>query len=411
MASSKGLKKQHPGVYYKEHPSRKRDAINKDRLWVIVQRLGGIRRVSTLGWEKLDKITEGDAINKALFYKSNFKWNTTHPLEPQKPICKTDEDQTSKQAEINIPLLSQFIKRYLTHYAQKNLKPTTYKEYLRQIESYILPELGHRRIIDIQKKHIIKLIEQIGERAPIMANRVLATVKSIFTYALDVDIISTSPAVGIKPIAKENVRTRILDLDEIAKLFKICETYHNRTIADILRLIILTGMRPGEVLLLRFEHIKKESTGYWIKLEREETKNSLERRIYLNNLAYSIIQNRKKKINLTEYLFPNKSGTGHILIDTLSHKISKIRTATEEAGIKRFTAHDLRRSAATGIAKLGYWSIVPDILGHKPQGVTRKHYDQYSREPEIKKALEAWGLTIENSLNNERANNVIPLST
>ncbi len=74
----------------------------------------------------------------------------------------------------------------------------------------------------------------------------------------------------------------------------------------------------------------------------------------------------------------------------------------EENGIEPFTAHDLRRSAATGIAKLGYGAIVPDILGHKPQGVTRRHYDKYDREPEIKAALEAWGIAIEDEINKKK---------
>lgn len=81
----------------------------------------------------------------------------------------------------------------------------------------------------------------------------------------------------------------------------------------------------------------------------------------------------------------------------------------QENGIDYFSAHDLRRTAATGIAKLGHSSIVPDILGHKPQGVTRRHYDHYDRADEIKRALEIWGEAIEGGMK-ERKGSIVKFS-
>ena len=401
MASKQNLKKLQPGIYYKEHPSRKRDSINKDRLWVIIQRLGGIRRTSTLGWEKLDKIPLGDTINKALEYKTNYKWNKQNPLESPRTICKDDE---IKAIEIeaseapDVPTVAEISERFLKYHVDKKLKPETAKEYRRQIIKYINPEIGKRLATDIKKQHIVKLVEHISDSAPIMANRVLATIKGMFTYAVKVDVLSISPASGIDPPGKEVEKERVLELNEITTLFKILANYKNRDTSDIIRLIALTALRPGEVARMNLSQIKEETTGTWLELKKSDTKNNQIHRTFLNRFAAQIINDRIEDLKLTNHIFPAKTDSGFMRTDVMVRRISNIQPIMKEHNIGSFTPHDLRRSAATGIAKLGYWAIVGDILGHTPQGVTRKHYDLYRREPEIKIALKAWGIAIEKSV-------------
>ena len=405
MASKQNLKKLQPGIYYKEHPSRKRDSINKDRLWVIVQRLGGVRRTSTLGWEKSDKISCGDALNKALEYKTNHKWNLQNPLESPKPICKDDE---IKAIEIAVseapdnPTVAVISERFLKYHAEKKLKPKTAREYRRQIGKYINPKIGNRKVTEIKKHHIVKLVEDISDSAPIMANRVLATIKGMFTYAVKVDVLPVSPASGIDPPGREVEKERILELNEIATLFNILGTYNNRDTSDIIRLITLTALRPGEVAKMNLSQIKKENTDTWLELKKVDTKNKQIHRTFLNNFATQIINDRIADLNLTNYIFPAKTKSGYMRTDVLVRRVSNIQPMMKELDIDPFTPHDLRRSAATGIAKIGHWAIVGDILGHTPQGVTRKHYDLYGREPEIKNALEAWGNAIENAINPQK---------
>ena len=441
MSATKNLKKFKAGVFYREHPTRKRDTINKDRQWVVIQyftfeksnkkeeteeekkkKRNEVRKVSTLGWEKLDGIPAGDALNKADFYRANYKWNRGNPTQPPKPICRTDEKAIEKLVrkeileELSEPTITEFSERFLKQHAERHLKLTTAKEYRRQFKAYINPKFGNRRLADIQKKHIIKLIEDIGESTPIMANRVLATLKSMFTYAVNVDMLKISPASGIKPPGKVVAKDRVLDLDEITTLFHILEDYPLHDLADTLRLIVLTGLRPGEIIQMKLAQLKKEEGDLWLELGQSETKNKQVHRAFLNKLATTLILNRIEKINSQKlppnpkaFLFPAKTASGHLRIDVLVNKVGRFQQLANEKGINQFTAHDLRRSAATGIAQLGHWAVVPDILGHKPQGVTRKHYDLYSREPEIKKALNAWGEKIENKLNEPDKSNIIEL--
>ncbi len=410
MASLTDLTKLQTGVFYKEHPTRKRDAANKDRQWVIQQKFDGKRKTSTLGWQKLDGISQGDAINKANFYKANHKWNFENPSERQRPICKADEiaENAAKvaaekaEAEDNLSV-AELIERYLEEYVDRRLADRTAKEYRRICNIYVIPIIGHHRCLDVKKRHIFKLVNDVSKETPTMGNRVLATIKGLFTFAVDADLIQISPAAGMKQPAPDVAKDFFLHLPEVANMFKVLESQDNRDTADILRLITLTGLRPGEICKMRRGQIKTEIDGTWLELKAVDTKNKRSHRTFLSSLAVSIIESRIEDLNLSTYIFPARTKTGFIRSDVLVNRVHRIQPLMQENEIDKFTAHDLRTTAATGISKLGHSAIVPDILGHKPQGVTRKHYDFYSREPEIKRALEAWELAIINAMKEQSA--------
>ena len=410
MSSLTELKKLQTGVFFKEHKTRKRDAVNKDRQWIIQQKFDSKRKVSTLGWQKLDGISTGDAINKANFYKANHKWNRENPSEPQKPICRADEIAEIKakvaaekaEAEDNLTV-AELIERYLEEYVDMRLKDRTAKEYRRICNIYVTPKIGDLRCLDVKKRQIFKLVNDVSKTAPTMGNRVLATIKGMFSFAVNADLLQLSPAAGMKQPAPDVPKDFFLSLSEVATMFKVLEDHNNRDTADILRLITLTGLRPGEICKMRQGQIKNEIDGTWLELKAVDTKNKKSHRTFLNPFAVKIIESRIEELNLSTYIFPAKTQTGFIRSDVLVNRVHRIQALMQENGIDKFTAHDLRTTAATGISKLGHSAIVPDILGHKPQSITRKHYDFYSREPEIKRALEAWEQAILDAIKEQKA--------
>ncbi len=134
-------------------------------------------------------------------------------------------------------------------------------------------------------------------------------------------------------------------------------------------------------------------------------------------MAAEIIKNRVDDLALTHYIFPARTKedrqgskpSSFIRKDTLVSKVRRIQPLLQKQNIQYFTAHDLRRSAATGLARLGHGAIVDDILNHKQKGITRRVYDLYSRAPEIKRALVAWGETVQRALSNKAADNIIEI--
>ncbi len=110
--------------------------------------------------------------------------------------------------------------------------------------------LGRLRLDKITRRHIIALMEKRVKQAPIQANRALATLKKLFSYAVDVGVLEANPAASVKPPAKENVKNRVLSLQELSALFKALEEQPKRDAGDVLKLIALTGvkLRPNAVL-------------------------------------------------------------------------------------------------------------------------------------------------------------------
>ncbi len=279
---------------------------------------------------------------------------------------------------------------------------------------YFIPAWKKRKLVDIDRKQIIRLIEKLAKDAPIQANRKLSTLKKLFNYAVDVGVLKVSPANGIKPPAVENVKDRFLNLNELATVFKLLNEQNNRDTRDILQLIALTAQRPGEVAEMRINQLSTEADGVWWCKSGKEVKNKTAHRVFLNIMALQIIQDRIKDFGLKKYIFPitKKDGTiSFMRKDVTVSRTRKFMKLVESEGIERFTAHDLRRTAATNIAMLGFSGVVPDILNHKPQGITRQVYDKYSRQPEIKRALVTWGETLQRALDGTAAATVIAINS
>ena len=293
------------------------------------------------------------------------------------------------------PIIADFADRYLKHYIKPKLKASTGKEYERLINKYILPKWKKRKIKDIKRVNIVALVEKMAVKTPIQANRTLAVIKGMFSYAVRVGVLEHSPATGVSPPGKETVKDRVLSLNEIATMIKALEQAP-RDARDILLLILLTGQRPGEVSAIRRKQVDED---WWI-LSVKENKSGQPHRVYLASWARQIIRDRIDDLHPSDYLFPTHGRKRkHILADNMKNWLHRrLGKQLKEAGVEYFTAHDLRRSAATGMAMLGHAAVVPDILNHAPQGITRTVYDRYDRAPEIKRALIAWETAIRQAL-------------
>ena len=319
------------------------------------------------------------------------------------------EQELQQQQAEDEPLFSEFAERFIKHYVKKKLAPTTALEYERKINKILIPAWGKRKVVDIRREHIVKLVEKISDTTPVMANRTLSATKKMLNYAVNKGVIEINPAMGIEKPGDEHPRTRYLEMEEVITLFKTLDTLPDRDLRDILQLILLSAQRPGEIRKMHKKNLKRDNTGLWFELSGDQTKNSEPTRIFLNNMADAIIQKRINDLDLTGFIFPARTKTGFIRKDVLVSKVRRLQALTGKPGIEKFTAHDLRRSAATGIAKLGHGAVVDDILNHKQRSVTRRVYDLYDRSPEIKRALTAWGEAVQMALDGN-AGKIIPIA-
>jgi len=324
------------------------------------------------------------------------------------PLAKRENQKLADESD---PTITELVERYLKFHVETKLKPRTATEYRRQFQRDILPKWGKRKAKEIQRPHVVALVEKMATKTPIQANRTLATIKGMFSYAERVGILAHSPAARIPAPGKETVKDRYLDMKEIAIFTTVLknEQLVPPTFQDVMLLILLTGQRPGEVCSMHLEQIKKEKDGFWWEMAGSETKNGRSHRVYLNEPARRIIDNRVETLSLSKYIFPATGKMPHLRIDTLRPRVAGIQPRMQEAGVPWFTAHDLRRSAATGMAILGHGAVVPYILNHALQGITRQVYDKYNRAPEIRRALIAWGNAVDAATTGQKEQKVVEI--
>ena len=255
----------------------------------------------------------------------------------------------------------------------------------RIIEKDLLPALGNCHLSEIGRRDVLRLVNGVKDRgAPIMANRTLTLIRTIFNFGIHQAIIESNPTAGIRLPSREHRRERVLSEEEIAVLWERLEhTGINETICLVFRMILITAQRPGEVAGAEWRDIDL-ATGWWT-IPTEKSKNGLTHRVPLSAMALELIRRCSPE---NTHLFPApRTPSLPIGINYLSHAL---RLKRDALGMEHFTPHDLRRTAASRMASMGIPRLViSKVLNHVERGITAV-YDRHGYDREKRAALDAW---------------------
>src|SRR5262249_49945844 len=136
--------------------------------------------------------------------------------------------------------------RYLDRYAQTRQNAKTFAETLRLFNKDILPRWADHEITAITEKDFRRLRDDVHGRAPIPANRVLRSVKTLFGWALRERYVSIDPTLLVDPIAEEKARDRWLSDAELVRLWHACDGA-GVPYGSCVKILALTGQRLNEV--------------------------------------------------------------------------------------------------------------------------------------------------------------------
>jgi integrase len=215
-----------------------------------------------------------------------------------------------------------------------------------------------------------------------MARRVQAYIHRFFRWCVGRGIIETNPATDLPKPGMARQRDRVLCDKELAAVWHGAETMGWPHGAAVL-LLILTGARLQEIGQLRWSEITHDA----ITLEGDRTKNAQPHAIPLSAAAQAVLA-KAPRIDNSEFVF---TMSGKRAISGWS--VAKIRL-DGLASIAPWVIHDLRRTVATGLQKLGVGlQVVESILGHvggSRAGVVGI-YQRHTYDAEKRAALEAWG--------------------
>jgi integrase len=297
------------------------------------------------------------------------------------------EAQLSERDKIKT-LVEQFGKRHLS-----TLKSgETVK---RELHRHVVAIWGERDIHDIAKRDVIDLLDGIADSGRVVtANRVRAYLNKFLSWCVERDIIDQAPAMGVKPVAKEKSRDRVLTDDEIKWFWQAC-TIEGQPWGQLGQMLLLTGQRLGEVVNMT----DREVSGDLWHLTADRTKNGRAHDVPLSEAARDVLGAVERVKGDAGYVFTT-TGEGalqgyHKGRNHIAQRMAEI--ASQEAGeaveIPHWTFHDLRRTAATGMARLGIPVRVTEaVLNHVSgtAGGIVSVYQRHDYADEKRQALDAW---------------------
>ncbi|SFD67586.1 Site-specific recombinase XerD [Thiohalospira halophila DSM 15071] len=267
-----------------------------------------------------------------------------------------------------------FAREYLSAWARPAKR--SWREDARILEREIVPAIGDRPVATLTRRDCVAAVDAVRERgAPAMASKTHAVLRRLLQVAVERGVRDDNPAARIRLPAAQS-RDRVLTMDEVAALR--AELATSTALPRIaLELILATGQRGGEVLEMAASDLQL-GDGLW-EIPAAKAKNGHAHVVPLTAWAVELIR-EARRIRCSERVIP-------ISGDTLRHAM---RQAVEAANLERSTPHDLRRTVATHLGRLGHGRAVQDrILNHVDQSVGGI-YDRYDYLPEQRAALEAW---------------------
>ena len=298
----------------------------------------------------------------------------------------------------------------------RHLRPSTLKDYRAIIERRLIPAWGERDIDAIQRKDVVEIVADLEDRAPVMGRLVFAVVRSFFGWVVEKGYRDDNPCTGLKGPAAPKSRDRVLDDDELALVWQATFAI-GFPFGPAIRLLILTGARRDEVGGLAWSEVDLDRA-VW-RLPANRTKNDLGHELDFSHLAVAELRTIPKLGPLV-FTTTTKGLQGWSRAKTrLDDEIMRLRRNSEADSRKRerldetdhaidttpaWRIHDLRRTAATGMAAAGFAPhVVERVLNHKSgvRGGLVGVYQRHEYRAERKAALLSWANSVERVVNGQ----------
>lgn len=322
-------------------------------------------------------------------------------------------------------------------------------EVARMFKKDVLPTLGNLYVEDIRKGHITGITDALLKRdVPRMAKVVFSQVRQMFRFAVDRDIIEFDPAASIRKSkigGKDVERDRVLSEEEVKAVYR---QLPNAGVLDTTQIAVwiclATCCRIGELVSALVDDVDLEARTW--RIPADNSKNGKPHTIQLSDFAItqfrSLIaiadlkqqkwhEKKEKQLQLIKdlageasdmdekvtttpekrYLFPNGNYSDHVSTKTITKQLSdrqrggkeplkrRAKSASAEALVLKggkWTPHDLRRTGATMMVKLG---VLPEVaercLNHTEQNKVKRTYQHHTYEKEMGQAWKLLGERIE----------------
>jgi integrase len=296
------------------------------------------------------------------------------------------KNESSKNLVENV--ITEFLKR---HVAANELRSATQIKWL--FGKHVTPVWKGRDIRSISKRDVIDLVEAIADTGrPIMANRVLAHVRKLFSWAEGRDIIDRNPSSAVAKPGAETSRSRVLSQNEIKAFWQACDDL-GQPFGNLFKFLLLTAQRRDEAAQMIDDEIV---AGIWT-VPALRAKNGVANLVPLSKQAREVIS-KVVRIGTKGLIFTTD---GDNPVSGFSKAKLRLDTKMFEilgAPVDHFVIHDLRRTAATNLAALGFPIHISEaVLNHKSGTISGMVaiYNRHDFADEKRNALQVWADSVD----------------
>ena len=280
------------------------------------------------------------------------------------------------------PLLRDFVANEWRQAHFDRYKPSTKKGVRSVLEGRMLPAFGSKQLDRITPAQVRKWFDAFSRAAPGNANSALKLLRQIMNFAIACGYIDANPMRGIRRNRRPAL-TRFLSREEIGRLHKALDRQTRkggREQADIIRLLLLTGCRKGEIVRLRWSEVDGD------RLVLADGKTG-PRTLPLNTQARRILERQPR--DGSSFVFPSPRDPSR----PRSRNLALWYRVRREAGIEDVRLHDLRHTHASHAVMNGVpVPVVSRLLGHSNVRMTLRYAHLGDRD--IEAAAERVGQSI-----------------
>ena len=312
--------------------------------YVLLRKEAGLHRRFTLGPTMLKSIVE-----------------VRRDLQEAKPNGKSAK-KTRRQRPV--PILRDFVAGAWKEAHFDRYKPSTQKGVRFQLERRILPTFGSKRLDRISPTAVRRWFDRKSRTAPGSANHGLGLLRRIMNFAVACGHVKADPTRGIR-LNRGAKLSRFLSREEIARLHRVLDEHAlkgRQQQADIIRLLLLTGCRKGEILNLRWSEVDGDTLLF------SDGKTG-PRQVPLNAPARRILERQPRGGSAFVFPSPRDPAGGPRNGDLrLWYRVRR------EAVIEDCRLHDLRHTHASQAVMSGVpVPVVSRLLGHSNVSTTFRY--------------------------------------
>lgn len=288
------------------------------------------------------------------------------------------------------------IRGMMPQYLASKSELRTIGEITRIINGYVLPEIGDRVADAVTRGDVTRLVDGIANRAPTMARAVHAQLSAFYSWALPrLDRLQGNPCQGAGRPARSKARERVLSDAELATLWRVaCD--EPLPWGPALKLLMLTGARREEVFSADWPEFDLKAREWTIPPER--AKNGVAHLVPLSSAAIAVLK-AIPEVEDSDKVFPTrtKSARAERSASGFSKAQARWRASLDESlggkGRSDWRLHDIRRTVATGLQRLGVrFEVTEAVLNHVSgaRGGVAGVYQRHDWKQEKRVALTKW---------------------